>query len=484
MTAIVHVFTFLEHILFREPETKGHHQARLCLLITLFLIGIIYWIFFFHAGNLSLLAEDWWRQNVYLKTLREAQTSGVIPFQWIKPYFDSTQKFLSNPEVVMTPDIFLLRWIPNGIFVTIHVLLLYAIGFFGSLQVARKLKASFIAFFFFWLVFNFNGFITAHLGVGHLWVTGYFLLPFFFTLFESLIESQNKTAAIKYSFRLTLLLGLLFLNGSFHVAIWCCIFMAITVLWRREKFLHVVSVILIGGLFGLNHLLPAALWYHLPGYKFLAGFPNSGTLMDGFTFLRGYVYKFHDLALGWWEYDYYVGGVALIILLICFIFSLKRRKLPFQLHLYFAGLFMLLLSLDNVFALISRIPIASTDRVSTRFLVMPFMLFLITATAGIDEFIRSWPRDGIVAALITLPLIAYELFRHSILWQIKILESSFSNLSQPLVSLIPNLDKAYAFSIYASWIISLVSLVLAVVLYFVITNRLRRESTEKNSSLD
>lgn len=463
---------FLEHVLFRNPKTRGHSRVRSYLLLTLFLLGIVHWVGFFHAGNLSLVAYDWVLEGAYLNTLREAQTSGVIPWRWSIPYYHGTQNFLANPEIILTPDILLLRWLPNSIFITIHVLILYSVGFYGSFLVAKQLNASFLAFLVFWLVFNFNGFLTSHLAVGHFPWTGYFLLPFFFIFLFMFVTNSQRTNSVSPTPELcmALLFGVLFLNGSFHIVIWCSMFMTIALLWRWAMFSNVLTAILVGGLLGAGRVLPAALSFPRER-SFISGYPNFGAVRDAFTSLRA-----HDSvrlggmfgAMGWWEYDIYVGFIGFIGLVICFTFALQQRMAMCQMPLVAAAAVLLLLSLGNVYALIAKapFPFAGVERASSRFIVMPFMLVLIIATAGIDELFRSWPKGSKVATLIGLPFVAWELALHSYYWRVDRLDRSFQQITRPDLHLIPNLDHTYAFSVYAGLSVSLITLVVVVTILF------------------
>jgi hypothetical protein len=472
MTSIVNGFKFLEHVLFQNPKTRGHSRVRLYLIIALFLIGIVHWVGFFNAGDLSLAAYDWVLEGAYLNTLREAQTSGVIPWQWSIPYYHGTQNFLANPEIILTPDIVLLYWLPNGIFITIHVLLLYSVGFYGSVLVARQLNASFLAFVVFWLVFNFNGYLTARLAVGFFPWTGYFLLPFFFILlFRFVTKSQNTDfVSITSALSMALLFGVLFLNGSFHIVVWCSMFMAIALLWRWAMFPSVFTAIMVGGLLGAGRWLPAALSF--PQKKFFeSGYPDFGTVLDAFTSLRS-----HDSVplggmfgtMGWWEYDIYVGFIAFIGLVICFAVALKRRKAVCQMPLLAAAAVFLLFSLGDVYALVTKLPFpfGGVERVSSRFIVMPFMLFLIIAMAGIDELFCSWPKGSKIAALMGLPFVAWELALHSLYWRVDRLDRSFEQITRPALPLISNSDHTYAFSVYAGWSVSLITFVVVVIVLF------------------
>lgn len=156
-TFIEQAQSLLDTVFWEHPKTPTHIRLRAYLFLTLFVIGVIYWVGFFSSGNLSLSANDWVKEDAYLNTLRFAQTNRTIPWQWSKSFYHNTDKFLANPEIVLTPDIILLPWVSNGVFIIIHVVLFYAAGFWGSFLLAKKLNVSFLSFFFFWLLFNFNG---------------------------------------------------------------------------------------------------------------------------------------------------------------------------------------------------------------------------------------------------------------------------------------------------------------------------------------
>lgn len=458
--------SFLDHVFWGYPKTRSHSQVQLAFFIILFFIGVIYWIFFFDLGNLSLTAYDWIKEDAYLNTLRLAQTSSVIPWQWGDRFFHGVNRFLLIPEVVLTPDVILLRWVSNNIFIIFHTILFYSAGFFGSLIIVRKLNARFVAFSIFWLLFNFNGYLISHLAVGHFEWTGYFLIPYFFIILFKFAEETQSSPFFNITpvLWMALLLGGLFLNGSFHIAIWCSIFMVIILLFRWAMFLNVFTSVFIGVMLGLGRLLPAALWFPKKSSWILgSGYPTFGTLLDAFTSLR--LHDFQGIqGVGWWEYDIHIGFVAFAILSISLAITLKRDKLPYQPHLFMAAVFFVFLSLGNTYSLIAQLPLpfANVERVSSRFIVIPFILFLITAMTGINELFRSWEKSTKALLLISLPFVTGELLSHSFYWRVTYIEQSFKDLTKPIISLVPCSDLSYITLVYASWTVSLISLIMVV----------------------
>jgi hypothetical protein len=451
--------TSLEKILFQFPESKAYFLIRFFLLSVLFLIGIVHWVGFFNNGNWSLVAFDWYKESIYLDSLREALISGMIPWEWQTPNMVGTQYVLAYPVIPLTPDIIFLRWVPNSIFVIIHVTLFYLAGFLGSLVIARQLKASLVTFVFFWLVFNFNGYLIAHLAVGHFEWTGYFLLPFFFILLAKVLRrspspfSQNLALVLS----IALVLGVLFLNGSFHLAIWCVLFMLITLIWRTAMFANVVVAILIGSLLGLSRWLPTILYFQ-QDRPFIPGYASFSSLLDAFTVLYGHETR------RWWEYDIYVGFVAFVILVLCFVIAIRQKERVYEPPFYLAAGVLFLFSLGNVFAIIANnpLPIPDIERVPSRFIVMSFLVLLITALSGMEMLIRSRPKMSRVPLLLAFPFIAYELADHSRTWRLARLNRSFTEVIPPASSIGPTTDRMYTLIAYGSWAISLIVFVVVV----------------------
>ncbi|HBG96485.1 MAG TPA: hypothetical protein DDY14_14470, partial [Chromatiaceae bacterium] len=123
MTVIAQTREALDAILFHDPATNIQRRIHSALLLLLFLTGIAHWVGFFNGGELALTAYDWIKEDAYLDTLRAAQVNAEIPWRWNTAFYHDTRDFLANPETILTPDILLLRWLPNGLFILLHVLM-------------------------------------------------------------------------------------------------------------------------------------------------------------------------------------------------------------------------------------------------------------------------------------------------------------------------------------------------------------------------
>jgi len=338
MNRIGLVWKSLEVILFETPLSKAHLRVGWLCVAAIYLVGIAHWIWFFNRGDLNLVSYDWVLQGAFLNTLRDSQINGIIPWRWNEPFYH-TADFLANAEVVLTPDIIALRWLSNSSFVILHTIVLYSCGFIGSMLIVRKYDSGLTTFVFFWLLFNFNGYLTSHLSVGHFAWLGYFILPFFFLLMFRFIQDSHSASSLSVTSALSMafLLGALFLNGSVHVAVWCSIFMVITVCWRHTMFLNVLVSIIVGGLLAANRLLPAAIFFP-PIKEFVLGYATFSDLLNAFTSLRNHDFipfgTIYTHGEGWWEYDIFIGFIAFVVLSLCLVPALKLAKLENQLALF------------------------------------------------------------------------------------------------------------------------------------------------------
>ncbi len=464
---------YLDHALFGRPEGRRGRKIRLGLLAALYLLGVAYWIGFFDAGRVSLVVADWAKENAYLNTLRSAMLGGVLPWQWSSAALGlNTQRFMANPEIVLTPDIFLLRGMSNTVFAIAHVAILYSAGFVGLTRLARRIDANVFSFAFLWLIFNFNGYITSHLAIGHFQWTGYFLLPVFLHLVLGI--TNRPTSGMSRvdpgpALRVGLVIGAMILNGSLHFAVWCCAFLALIAL-RRPSLLFTVGTALITAVgLGLGRLVPAAVYVPSPG-AFISGYPSLGVLTAALTTVRvpdySYVIGGGWGSLWWWEYDLYIGLVAVAALAIASGIALwRRRRLHFT-PVAFAGAVLLVFSMGDSFAYVRRlIPlIGNTERVSSRMIVIPFLLVLILATEGLTRAFELWPRASRIVSIVVFPAICWQLAAHARFWNVANAERFLGPDPSPALWLVPNLDTRYVGVVLASWAASLITLTVSAAL--------------------
>jgi hypothetical protein len=449
-----------DRLLFGSPETPTQAHIRRGALSLLFLFGAVWWMRFFDFGNASLTTKDWAKESAYLRVLAEALRTLQIPWHSTWRHLQGTRNFLGNPEVVLTPDIVLLRWIDPATFVLCHTVLWYAAGFVGTMRLARRFRVGLVGIVYFFALFNFNGYITAHMTVGHFQWTGYFLLPLYFGVILRLTDSSRPVLTDVLS--MAILIGLLFLNGSLHIAIWCLLFFLLVAAFRRDLvaafFLSTLGAALLAacrwvpGVFSLSDKRPS----------FLFGYPSLSTLLAALASVPSHYFGEETPITawpGWWEYDVFVGFVGLAFLLLAAATLIWRRQKPFDQSVIAAAIAMFVLSLGDVWSLVSQldVPLLGVERVSTRFIAMPLMAWLIVLMAGTHEWATTTGRVAKTALLIGLPFVAWELLSHAEQW--RVLVPGPPDLRVARAGLRPGMspDRAYAAVVYASWSVSVIA---------------------------
>ncbi len=464
----------LKKVFFSFPNKKYTHLINTSLIMALFILGAAHWIFLFNYGNLKLTSFDWPKESAYLDTLRKAQLSRSVPWQWQTPYYQ-TEYFLGNPEVILTPDIVLLRWMSNAGYILLHVLLFYTIGFTGTLALSQKYKLNFMAFFIFWLLFNFNGYIVSHLAIGHTQWAGYFLLPWYFLLLLDLHENSANTSSTNNARRIifmALLLSLLFWNGSLHIAVYYFIFLFLTVFFssKRTLFLHALAVTFISALLSLGRILPAT----IPSFRnpYTSGYPTISVLLDALTSLRGYAFQPIGGIYGtlnWWEYDIYIGFWGLALLLSMLALRLYQRNAVFPPPIVLAAIIMALLSMGDTYSLIHNLPLpfSTVERVPSRFFILPFFVLLLNGAIGISELTNI--RRGYARSLLAfgLPFMVYDVLSHTSLWHIVRLERDQNFIPNADLSLLlipgSQVNPIYKTYVVLGWAVSLASFILIII---------------------
>ncbi|MFZ1947685.1 MAG: hypothetical protein WAW06_09065 [bacterium] len=415
------------------PESRGR-TATIVILAVLFAAGAFHWIWFLNYGRMDFKPYDWGKEFIYYSVLRQAVSSGTMPYH-ISLAFHGSNRFLALPEVNLSPQIFLLPAMSVGTFVVFNTLILYSAGFVGSLLLRRRYRLSLAAFAMFFLLFNFNGHVTAHMGVGHSMWAGYFLLPFLMLFLLELLDGEPWRST---SVKLALALFFILLQGSFHLFVWCLLFLALMLAfnWRRY-YKPLVTTVALSAVFSAHRLLPAlfALWGKKE--KFIWSYPTPLELLDALTSIREHT---PDRlrpwgTAGWWEYDAYIGLVGLAVLVGFGVWlrwsrnpDLDRYKYP-PLDLPLAA--MTLLSMSYFHAFITRIPIPllKSERVAMRFIVVPLVVLTVLSAIRMGPTLARIGRGFKFrfVAVGALVLTALSFLDHSYLWSVGRLGRQFAS---------------------------------------------------------
>lgn len=482
-------------------------------LATLFAAGIVHWVLFFDLGRLTFNPHDWPKESMYLSVWREALTTGRIPWHISRPIQD-TDRFLANPETILSLRLVLLLFLNQGQFVLANTLLFYSIGFLGCLLLRRRYRLSPLPFTVLYLLYNFNGHVTAHFAVGHMQWTGYFLLPFFALYLLELLERPVKPEIVDpasarplpprspegrmpgrrsrgvglpgvlawnldgisavlpaASLKLALILAAMLFQGAFHFYVWAALFLMLVSLFNRACWRPLLAAIAMGAAAGGVRILPAIPTFWGRDEAFISGYPTPGQLLEGLVSLRPSTYPWTGYVfgtLGWWEYDLYVGLAGLAVLLYFGIYlpARRRQELPVETvwsRLELPVLCQTLLSFSFIYAPVTALPLPLVDaeRVSTRFIVLPFFLLVVASALRMQQWlerVRPASRLWVVGAAALLVL-ASDLATHSSVWALSNIEETYKGRTfDKTVAIASRPDPRYALAVGAGLLVSVVSL--------------------------
>ena len=361
----------------------------------LYLIGILHWCLFLNWGKVPFDLHDWTQTGAYFSFLRQAFLTNQLPLH-IGSALAETDRYLAQPETLISPQAYLLRFLEPGLFTLVNFLILYTVGFIGLMLLQKRYKLAPLAFSVLFLLYNFNGQITAHYAVGHREWTGYFFLPFFVLLLLQVLEGAKP--GWKWILFVSLTMFAMMLQGAFHFVIWCGIFLLAWGLFSPRKYLvPALLAILFSLLLSLFRLLPPAIQYFGAGKAFISGFPTVTDLFAAMVVLK---YPAEALAgpfksLGWWELDSYIGLIGLCFLVFYGVYQTWRKGSGSK-SLLAPIAVVTFLSIGQIYSVINHLPLplADSERISSRFFILPLVVLVILASIHFQEHMnRLGPRN-------------------------------------------------------------------------------------------
>lgn len=441
----------------------------------LFAAGAVHWLAFLDFGDLPLDVYDWQDAAAYFHVLREAMTDGAVPFH-ISDKLSYTTRFLAIPGVAVSPQIALLPAMPTERFIVLDILLLYSAGFAGSLALKRAAGWGTAAFTVFFLLFNFNGFITAHLAVGHVAWAGYFLLPWFFLFAWKWARSGPE---VPTAVALALVLFAIGLQGFLHLCVWGLAFVLLLAARPVANLKYGALTAAAWALLMSVRLAPGLVAYAETSRPFFGGYNSPGFLLAALTAIRSDAGEHFDPGTGgegpsmaWWEYDMYIGWAGLAFLLYFGVWLRLRggRKLEFRaFDLPVAVL--AVLSAGRVYEVLYGGAFLSFERVTTRFLILPLLTLVVLGCVRLERWMADWRRWKPYAAWAGAGGIAAGLAAHSWTWAVRNLtrEVATVRLPNPAPTIASAAAGPYEAAVIAGAGVSLVALVLAV--WYVVRKR-------------
>jgi hypothetical protein len=443
----------------------------------LWLIGLFLFGQFFNWGNIPFDFHDWAEISApRIAFVQDAVKTGQLPLHMPdgSALRNVTDQYLALPDVILAPQMLLLAVLPVGWFVLVNVWLMYSFGLLGLIHLWKRLRLSPVVFAILFFIFNFNGSILTHFGVGHVNYTGYFLYPILFILLMDMAESEEpfnlkSRAAWRWLAGYAFLLFFMLLNGSFHQFIWALMLTGLAGLFRWRNFWQSMAGIIAAGLLSAFRLLPPALHLGQFDSEFLSGYPS---IIDVWTALTGLVSPDKAFAhtgqltnLGWWEFDLFIGLTGAVFLLVFGIgWWLTNHDAPDWLKtLAGPSLVLFVFSMGSLYKIVMYIPIPliNGERVSARLVTLPFVLLMLAAVYGFQRFIGEkgktvlWQWIGLAG----LFLLAHDLWQNVKLWRVNVAAQYFPvtpvNLAIKVVS--NHADLAYTNLLLAGAILTVIT---------------------------
>ncbi len=418
------------------PQTERRDRwLNLIVLAVLFLAGAVVWVYFFNRGNIAFMAHDWHEiTGPRLAFLRDAVTRELFPLHISdnRTLGFVTDRYFAIPDAFVSPQIFLLHYMDIGHFVLFDVLFMYTLGFLGLLWLKRRFSLSLYAFSALFLLFNFNGNLLAHFGVGHFTWGGYFLLPWFVGLVFQLFDGDRSWTWVA---KVAGILFVILLQGAYHQFIWSLILLALIGFFNWKLALPVLKAGLFSGLLAAVRLLPPALELGNFNNTYIAGYPSITTLLDSLVsyYPPGIRLKIGAMRfpLGYWELTMYIGLAGLAFLAIYgLVYWLRTRDgASYFKRLALPMVVISLLSFDRFYYLVRFIPIPllNGERVSSRIIIIPFLFLLLLAVIGFQRWIGE-QRVTIPRALMFLMALlvgAHDLMENLRAWNVFTASNAF-----------------------------------------------------------
>ena len=461
--------------LFHEEDEKKHLPLTIIWLSFIFLLGLFLWSVFLNWGNIPFNFHDWAEINApRLAFERDAVIKGALPLHMPdgSALRNLTDRFMSLPDVILTPQLLLMRFLEVGPYIWINTLLLYAIGFWGLVRIKKRFHLSLVIFSFLFLLFNFNGHILAHTSIGHITWGGYYLFPWFLLLTFRLLDGEKTWV---WSVEMAFLLFVTFLQGSFHPFIWECMFIGLLlpVVWKQ--WLPILrALVLAAGLCMVRFLPPTLLLgqfdtdfyggYRLP-WQMLEALVKQVTPADSLPF------KNFGSNLGYWEFDLYIGWAGVLFLLagltLWIIPQIKSRRFS---PLWLPMIILTLFAVRDWYYPISQIPIPllNAERVTSRIVILPLFFCIVLAAKAAQKWLDEHQTYGMINgfSVVALAYLGFDLIRRVYQWRVMAAYPCFPNtpVNLAIKTVANHPDASYTNLLAIGGLVTLITMIIAGIL--------------------
>jgi hypothetical protein len=412
------------------PKNKNSFW-RFLWLILIYFLGVYLWGKAFYWGRTPLDFFDWAMINIpRIDFVQDALKMWVLPLHMkdIASLHDITDRFFTLPDVITTPQMILLLWLPIEKFVFVDIILHYSISYLGLLWFYKRYQFSVYTFAILFFLFEFNGYIFTHYSVGHFTWAAYFLFPIFFSLVIRFLEGEDGWLWVS---SLAFLLFYMVLAGSQHHYVWLLLFLIVLMVtcWQRSKWILVA--IIFSGLLSAIRLLPPVL--QLADYQNKAiftavfSYPSVAHLIDSMVFLQVPMHSSVDYYLldvfteNYWDFNFYLGIIGFCFVLYFGLFLWLKDASPRWSQLILPVLSLIVLSIGPTYWIVraTRFPLFASERAIMRMISVPVVWLFLVGTIRFQEWWnqKSFGTSHQVVAFAGLSLLFIDLWSNLKMWR-------------------------------------------------------------------
>lgn len=447
----------------------------------LFIAGLTGWSYLLGWGSAPLDFHDWTAINLpRLLFLQNALAAGEWPLHMAgtAALHGVTDRFLTLPDVITTPQTLLLLVMPVQAFVLVDVWIFFSAGFAGLLLLRRHFNWSLVAFSGVFLLFLFNGHILAHYSVGHFTWGPYFLFPLVALLLFRFLDGDDSWRSVAW---FAAVMCLMVLAGGQHHMTWVLLLVAFLIPFCWARAWWIVAVAIASGLLSAVRLLPPAL--ELQSFRNaglvsdVIGYPSVSHLLGALVLLRRETPAFNVALPGnmwffdsaYYEFTVYVGAVG-AVLIAAGLYRWLRDERPRYHQLIVPAFAMTALSLGSLYRLVrmTHLPMLEAERYAARMFSLPLSLFIVLAAAAMDRYLKQaavslWQR---ALTLVALAFVAIDVAASVRLWRVRVSSGLFGHteLDASIAAVVDRADPVYANTVVAGLGISIVTAIVLLVL--------------------
>jgi hypothetical protein len=459
------------------------------LLVSLYLSGVIHWLYFYNFGRISFRAYDWKIQEVkYYVVLQQAVRTWQIPYH-VDFIRHGTDRFLGIPETILSPQILFFRYMSIGGFVAFNTLLLYSIGFIGLVLIKKRYNLSNLAFAFMFLLFSFNGYITSNLAVGHSMWNGYFLLSFFVLyVLDLLHEPHNPRIPVK----LSIVLFAILLQGSLQIFSLAAVFLILLIPFNLRLMKSVLLTLLFALVLSSIRIFPTGVshwnYNYDAGRGFYPGFDGGKLLWAFFVVKAKLISPLTNTYLQIWpEYTLYIGESGLAFLVLFGILGIVRRSSSDRLAAHKIVppmIVMTILSWGHIYKPIYNLEFPLNPiRAASRFIVVPFVFLIVVSGINFQSWLtaRELKKSVKLLMLLWVVILGGSLAYHTVQWRIQAIEAPFFDQVMTYdYNIVVRGDPVYKLAVSYGAAVTCIALILicGVLLYYWLMERRRKKGSE------